>query len=55
MLCCAMQIVGWEGVFGVIGCLGLVAPISYFLPGDEGEGIHENILDTFTVSGNHNV
>ncbi len=48
---CSPQIVGWEGVFGVVGTLGIMAPVAYFLPGDEGEGVHENILDTVTVSG----
>lgn len=48
-----MKIVGWEGVFGVIGTLGIMAPIAYFLPGDEGEGIHENIIDTVTMIGNN--
>eukprot|EP00199_Chlamydomonas_sp_CCMP681_P000784 CAMPEP_0119110376 /NCGR_PEP_ID=MMETSP1180-20130426/29240_1 /TAXON_ID=3052 ORGANISM="Chlamydomonas cf sp, Strain CCMP681" /NCGR_SAMPLE_ID=MMETSP1180 /ASSEMBLY_ACC=CAM_ASM_000741 /LENGTH=458 /DNA_ID=CAMNT_0007096685 /DNA_START=1 /DNA_END=1377 /DNA_ORIENTATION=+ len=46
------KIVAWEGVFGVIGTLGIMAPIAYFLPGKEGEGVHENILDTFTMIGN---
>ncbi len=46
--CCA-QIVGYEGLFGVIGTLGIMAPIAYFLPGVEGEGVHENIVDTMTV------
>ena len=27
------QIVGYEGLFGVIGTLGIMAPIAYFLPG----------------------
>jgi len=27
------QIVGYEGVFGVIGTLGIMAPIAYYLPG----------------------
>ncbi len=45
----APQIVGWEGVFGVIGTLGIMAPVAFFLPGVEGEGIHENIVDTATV------
>lgn len=44
-----MKIVGFEGLFGVIGTLGIMAPIAYFLPGKEGEGIHENVLDTFAV------
>lgn len=41
---------GFEGLFGVIGTLGIMAPIAYYLPGKEGEGIHENIVDTVTVS-----
>ncbi|GAX82542.1 hypothetical protein CEUSTIGMA_g9969.t1 [Chlamydomonas eustigma] len=45
-----MKIVGFEGVFGMIGTLLIMAPITYYLGGVEGEGIHENIIDTW-VSG----
>ena len=40
---------GFEGLFGMIGTLGIMAPIAYYLPGNEGEGIHENIVDTVKV------
>jgi hypothetical protein len=43
------QIVGYEGLFGVIFTLGLMAPAAYYLPGVEGEGIHEDGLDTLEV------
>lgn len=46
-----MKIVGFEGLFGIIGTLGIMAPIAYYLPGREGEGIHEDIVDTWTVRG----
>lgn len=44
------QIVGYEGLFGVVCTLGIMAPISYFLPGKEGAGVHEDLLDTAMVS-----
>jgi hypothetical protein len=44
------QIVGYEGLFGVIFTLGLMAPAAYYLPGTEGEGVHEDGLDTLAVS-----
>lgn len=47
-----VKIVGYEGVFGTIMMLGVMMPIAYFLPGPEGEGIHENTLDTLTMIGN---
>uniref|UniRef100_A0A7S3QMG5 EamA domain-containing protein n=1 Tax=Dunaliella tertiolecta TaxID=3047 RepID=A0A7S3QMG5_DUNTE len=47
-----MKIVGFEGLFGVIGTLGIMAPIAYFLPGEEGEGIHEDIKDTAVMISN---
>lgn len=34
----------------MIFTLGLVAPAAYYLPGTEGEGIHEDGLDTLAVS-----
>ncbi|KAJ9506744.1 hypothetical protein QJQ45_009879 [Haematococcus lacustris] len=48
----AMKIVGFEGLFGVIGTLGIMAPIAYFLPGTEGEGLHEDGLDTLQMIRN---
>jgi len=47
-----MKIVGFEGFFGIIGTLLIMAPITYYLGGVEGEGIHENIIDTWTMIRN---
>lgn len=44
------KIVGYEGVFGVIATLLIVAPIARLVPGVEGEGFHEDFLDTIAVS-----
>jgi hypothetical protein len=44
-----MKIVGFEGFFGIIGTLFIMAPICYYLNGNEGEGIHEDIIDTMAV------
>ena len=41
----------YEGLFGVIGTLIIMAPITYRLSGVEGEGIHEDIVDTWAVRG----
>eukprot|EP00195_Chlamydomonas_chlamydogama_P015203 CAMPEP_0202889878 /NCGR_PEP_ID=MMETSP1392-20130828/425_1 /ASSEMBLY_ACC=CAM_ASM_000868 /TAXON_ID=225041 /ORGANISM="Chlamydomonas chlamydogama, Strain SAG 11-48b" /LENGTH=450 /DNA_ID=CAMNT_0049573309 /DNA_START=124 /DNA_END=1476 /DNA_ORIENTATION=+ len=48
----AMKIVGYEGVFGVVGTLIIMAPIAYHMKGVEGEGFHENILDTLEMIRN---
>eukprot|EP00798_Chlamydomonas_sp_ICE-L_P032201 gene32201-16749_t len=47
-----MKIVGFEGFFGTIFVLGIFMPIAYFSPGVEGEGFHEDIVDTLTMIGN---
>lgn len=39
----------FEGFFGIIGTLFIMAPICYHLSGTEGEGIHEDIIDTLAV------
>ncbi len=44
-----MTIVGYEGLFGMGMMLCIMMPIAYFLPGQEGEGLHENTLHTFWV------
>lgn len=45
-----LRIVGYEGLFGSIGSLLLVLPLAQLLPGEEGQGIHEDSLDTLHVS-----
>lgn len=44
-----MRIVGWEGMFGTIATLLFIAPIAYYMHGTEGEGFHEDIVDTWVV------
>jgi hypothetical protein len=47
-----LMLVGYEGVFGTIFMLGIMLPLVQHLPGVEGQGIHENTLDTLHV-GSH--
>ncbi|PNW72536.1 hypothetical protein CHLRE_16g689423v5 [Chlamydomonas reinhardtii] len=47
-----VKIVGFEGVIGAAATLGLLMPIAYFLPGPEGEGIHEDMADTWAMIRN---
>jgi hypothetical protein len=44
-----LKIVGWEGVFGTLFMVVVVLPVIYFLPGVDGEGFHENTLETLHV------
>lgn len=41
-----MQVVGYEGVLGVIA-LAILLTIVQFLPGKDGEGIHEDTIESF--------
>lgn len=45
-----LLIVGWEGVFGTAIMALIMLPIVYFLPGVDGEGLHENSIETLHVS-----
>ena len=40
------KIVGFEGLWGVVLMVVVFLPAAYFLPGAEGDGLHENSLDT---------
>jgi len=42
-------IVGMEGLYGLLLCSCISMPIAYFLPGEEGVGLHENTLDSFVM------
>ncbi|BDA42835.1 Solute carrier family 35 member F6 [Coccomyxa sp. Obi] len=42
----ALLIVGWEGVFGTAIMALIMLPIVYFLPGVDGQGLHENSIET---------
>ena len=44
-----MKIVGYEGVFGMLFMVTIMMPMAYFLPGVEGEGLHEDTLHTLWV------
>lgn len=53
-------VVGIEGIWGVIivGCiktinLGIFMPIAQFIPGKEGESLHEDTLDSFYMLYNN--
>lgn len=48
----AMKIVGYEGVIGTFLMTGLVLPVVYFLPGEEGQGLHEDTLETLHMIAN---
>ena len=45
-------IVGLEGMWGTIIMCAIFMPIVQYLPGKEGNGIHEDTADTFTMMGN---
>ena len=45
------KIVGFEGLWGTILMIIIFLPIAYFLPGPEGDGLHENSLDTLYMIG----
>ena len=45
----ATLIVGMEGLYGLLLCSCISMPIAYFLPGPEGQGLHENTLDSFVM------
>ncbi|GFR52029.1 hypothetical protein Agub_g14418 [Astrephomene gubernaculifera] len=44
-----VKIVGYEGLLGAAATLGIMMPAAYFLPGPEGEGIHEDMVDTLAM------
>ncbi|KIZ00286.1 hypothetical protein MNEG_7674 [Monoraphidium neglectum] len=47
-----LKIVGFEGVFGSVMMIGVMMPIAYFLPGEEGTGLHEDSLDSLVMIKN---
>lgn len=44
-----LKIVGYEGLFGSIAMVGVMLPLVQWLPGQDGQGIHEDSLDTLTM------
>ena len=47
----SIAIVGYEGVWGACIMFAIFLPVAYFLPGAEGNAVHENTLDTFYMIG----
>ncbi|OHT14390.1 hypothetical protein TRFO_43078 [Tritrichomonas foetus] len=46
-----LQLVGLKGFWGFVFCSSICLPAVQFLPGTEGNGIHEDIRDTFAMMG----
>lgn len=47
-----LKIVGYEGLFGSIMMIGVMLPLVQHLPGKEGNGIHEDSIDTWHMIRN---
>lgn len=45
-------VVGLEGLWSTFMCAGIFMPIAQFLPGEEGNGIREDTIDSFVMIGN---
>ena len=45
-----LKIVGYEGVFGSLAMVCVLLPIVYFVKGRDGDGLHEDTLDSLHVS-----
>ena len=41
-----LQVVGYEGLLGTIVLFAVLMPIVYFIPGKDGEGLHEDTLES---------
>ena len=46
-----LQVVGYEGLLGTIALFGILMPIVYFIPGTDGEGLHEDSLESVHMVG----
>lgn len=44
-----LKIVGYEGLFGALAMIGIMLPMVQYLPGLDGQGIHEDTLDTLAM------
>jgi len=44
-----LKIVGWEGVLGFVFMAGALLPVVAVLPGTDGEGVHEDTIDSLHV------
>ena len=47
-----LQLVGLKGFWGFVLCSSICLPAVQFLPGNEGNGVHEDLLDTFEMMKN---
>lgn len=45
-----LKIVGYEGIFGSITMICVLLPLVSLIKGHDGDGLHENSLDTLHVS-----
>lgn len=45
-----LKIVGYEGVFGSLAMICVLLPTVYFVKGKDGNGLHEDTLDSLHVS-----
>lgn len=41
-----LQVVGYEGLLGSIALFAILMPIVQFIPGKDGEGLHEDSLES---------
>ena len=46
-------VVGCEGSFGALMMVAIVLPTVYYLPGNDGGGVHENALDAGVLISNN--
>ncbi len=44
-----LKIVGYEGLFGSLVMMAVMLPAVYFVKGHDGDGLHEDTLDTLHV------
>lgn len=44
-----LKIVGFEGLFGSLMMIVILLPICQFLPGEDGQGFHEDTVDSLHV------
>lgn len=48
-----MLLVAFEGMWGFIFCTFVFMPIAQFIPGEDGNGLHEDSIDSFVMLGNN--
>jgi drug/metabolite transporter (DMT)-like permease len=50
-----LQLIGLKGMWGFIICSSVCLPIVQFTHGEEGNGVHEDLLDTFAMLSNSSI